>query len=113
MRPIINFTNPFSIFITIVLFVLVILLSRQTKKSAITAVMLGVFLLIIMGHTIELYNTGENLVVIREQIIKSITYDFIFILLSFVSYLWIDDIEAKEKKKKSIDDSLSWFWTKV
>ena len=37
----------------------------------------------------------------------------IMILLSYISYLWVDDIEAKEKNKKSIDNSLDWFWKKI
>ena len=43
----------------------------------------------------------------------TITKIFIFVFLSFISYLWIDDIEAKERKVKSIDNSLEWFWKKV
>ena len=44
---------------------------------------------------------------------SSITWDFSFILLSYISYLWVDEVEAKYKNKKSIDNSLSWFWNKV
>ena len=39
--------------------------------------------------------------------------DFVFILITFFSYLWVDDIEAKVKGTKSIDNSLDWFWKKV
>ena len=44
---------------------------------------------------------------------KCITFDFLFILMSFISYLWVDDMEARLKKKKSIDNSLDWFWKKI
>ena len=113
MRPLIDFTNPISVLTAAVLFVLVILLAKETKKSVIPAIMLGVFVIIIAGHSIELSMTNKNLIEMQNIIAKCITYDFIFILLSFFSYLWIDDIEAKEGKKKSIDDSLAWFWSKV
>ena len=43
----------------------------------------------------------------------SLVVDFVFIFLSFISYLWVDDIQTKVEKKKSIDDSLNWFWAKV
>ena len=49
----------------------------------------------------------------KPALTRSILVDFVFIFLSFISYLWIDDIQAKVEKKKSIDDSLSWFWAKV
>lgn len=113
MRPLIDFTNPISVLTAAVLFVLVILLAKETKKSTIPAVMLGVFIAIIVGHSIELSMTSKTMIEMQSIIATGITFDFVFILLSFFSYLWIDDIEAKEKKKKSIDDSLSWFWKKV
>ena len=35
------------------------------------------------------------------------------IFISYASYLWVDDVETKAKKKKSIDNSLEWFWKNV
>lgn len=111
MMPLINFTEPFAILIALILFVLVLLLAKENKKSIFLAIMLGVFLLIIAGHTTEFSISNE--VELQNIYAKCITVDFIFIFLSFISYLWIDDIEAKAGKKKSIDDSLNWFWSKV
>ena len=48
-----------------------------------------------------------------ETLSRCIAIDFVFILISFFSYLWVDDIEAKAKNKKSIDNSLDWFWKNV
>ncbi len=109
----IDFTNPFTVLTATVLFVLVLLLGKETKNGIIPAIMLGVFLVILIGHSVELSLVKENLVEIQSTIAKSITFDFVFILLSFFSYLWIDDIEARAKKKKNIDNSLNWFWSKV
>ena len=60
-----------------------------------------------------LLGNGDITKEIRATYIYTIVFDLIFVLISFISYLWIDDIEAKLKKKKSIDDSLDWFWKKV
>ena len=109
--PLINFTEPLAILTALALFVLVLFLGRETKKSIFLAIMLGVFLLIIAGHTIEFSIVDE--IEIQNIYARCITIDFVFILLSFMSYLWIDDIESKTGKKKSIDDSLNWFWSKV
>ena len=61
-----------------------------------------------------MYITGQGL---EQTTISDLTFtmvlDLIFVLLSFIGYLWVDDIEAKVKKKKSIDNSLDWFWNKV
>ena len=113
MTPIINLSDPYAILVTVVLFVLVLWLARETKKSSIVGTMLVVFLVIIVGHSIEYITTQDPTGEIIGIISRSIGMDFVFIFLSFITYLWIDDIEAKEKKKKSIDNSLDWFWKKV
>ena len=48
-----------------------------------------------------------------EILSRCIVIDFIFVFISFFSYLWVDDIETKKLGKKSLDDSLDWFWKKV
>lgn len=111
--PIINFTNPFTILLALILFVLVLILGKETHKSAIIAIMLFVFLAILVGHSIELFTFKATEEAVYKSITTSLIVDFIFVFLSFISYLWIDDIQAKVEKKKSIDDSLSWFWAKV
>ena len=111
--PIINFTNPITILLGLVLFVLVLILGKETHKSLIPAVMLFAFLGILVGHSIRLF-TGANLAEeVYHTLTTSLIVDFVFIFLSFVSYLWIDDIQSKVEKKKSIDNSLDWFWAKV
>lgn len=109
--PMINFTDPIAVLIALVLFILVLFLAKETNKSVIIGIMLGVFLVILIGHTIEFTTLSDP--EIKQTIMNSITYDLIFIFLSFITYLWIDDIESKLNKKKSIDNSLDWFWKKV
>lgn len=111
--PMINFTNPVTLLVVALLFVLVLILARETKKSIITAIMLFVFVALLVIHTI-MYTTGTELSKTDlSDLIFTMVFDLIFVLLSFISYLWIDDMEAKVKKKKSIDNSLDWFWNKV
>ena len=110
MTPIIDFTNTFA---ALVLFVLLLFLGKHTKKSFILGILLFAFLGIIVAHTVEMSVGGVNSDVNMTSYSISIAVDFIFIFLSFFSYLWIDDIEAKEMKKRSVDNSLEWFWSKV
>ena len=111
--PMINFTNPVTLLVVALLFVLVLILAKETKKSVLTAIMLFVFVALLVVHTI-MYTTGTELEeAVLSDLIFTMVFDLIFVLLSFVSYLWVDDIEAKFKKKKSIDNSLDWFWNKV
>lgn len=111
--PMINFTNPVTLLIATLLFVLVLILSKETKKSAIIAVLLFVFVGLLVVHTIQLTTGTDVTEEVRSNLIFTMVIDLVFILISFIGYLWIDDIEAKYKKKKSIDNSLDWFWQKI
>ena len=111
--PIINFAQPFSVFVGVVLFLLVFFLAKQNKKAWIAGAILFAFIALLVVHTVEFILWSGNSAEIYKALTTSTTVDLVFIFLSFISYLWIDDIEAKEGKRKSIDDSLDWFWNKV
>lgn len=111
--PIVNFSNVTTIILAVILFTLLLILGKETKKSQILAIMLFVFLGLLVGHSIELLTFNYDNTLTYECIRVSLIFDFIFILLSFISYLWIDDIQAKNERKKSIDNSLEWFWREI
>ena len=113
MEPIISFTNPFSILTATVIIILVLLLGKETKKSIFPAIMLGVFTIIIVCHTVEFNMLTKELIEIQSKVAFSISMDFIFIFLSFATYLLIDELERIKKKTKSIDNSLNWLWSKI
>ena len=110
--PMINFTEPLALFIALLAFVLVLWFSYQSKKSVITGIMLFIFIAILVLHALE-FSMGTLTQEGRQVAIQSIISDLVFIFLSFISYLWIDDVEAKLKKKKVIDSSLDWFWSET
>mgnify|MGYP003306336035 CR=1 FL=1 len=111
--PLINLSNPFNVLIALILFVLIVYLAKETKRSNITCIMLLVFLTIIIGHCIEFVVAEDPTGKVTSTLARCIAVDFVFIFLSFISYLWTDDIETKARKLKSIDNSLDWFWKKV
>lgn len=110
--PMINFTNPLTLLLATLIFVLMLILAKETKKSLITAIMLFVFVGILIMH-VALYTTGAIEQEFVSDTIFTMVFDLIFVLISFIAYLWIDDVEAKVKKKKTIDNSLDWFWSKI
>ena len=111
--PFINFTNVATMFLALALFVLTLFLGKETHKSGIPAIMLFVFLIILVCHAIEFAVIPNITEEMQYNLSRSILVDFIFIFLSFISYLWIDDIQAKLENKKSRDNSLDWFWKRV
>lgn len=113
MEPIVNFSNVFTIFLATVLFVLILLLGKETHKSQIVAIMLFAFLGLLVWHSYDLFSFNTTNQFAYESIKVSLIFDFVFVFLSFFSYLWVDDIQAKIEKKKIIDNSLDWFWKEV
>ena len=76
-------------------------------------VLLIFFLLLILMHSVQLSLPAAEAEEIHSVLIGSLGIDFIMIFISFFGYLWVDDIACKFYKKKSMDNSLDWFWNKV
>lgn len=111
--PIINLSNPFNILVALILYILIVFLAKEIKRSNVTCIMLLAFLTIIVGHCVEFVMVQDSTGVITKTLANCIAVDFVFTFLSFIAYLWMDDVETKDKKLKSIDNSLDWFWKKV
>lgn len=114
--PIINFTNPITLLIGVILFVLVSYLGKKTNKSWIVAIMLFAFIALLIYYAVYFLTLNQNipeLTTIQMALIQTSGITLVFILVSFFMYLWIDDIEAKMGKRKSIDNSMDWFWKNI
>lgn len=111
--PIVDLSNPLNILVAVILYVLVLFLSKEIKRSNVTCIMLLAFLTLIAGHCIEYVMANDPTGQVTSTLANCIAVDFVFTFLSFIGYLWMDDVEAKDKKIKSIDNSLDWFWKKV
>ena len=110
---IIDISTPFAIIAAIAILLCLLLLSKEVKKSVIMAILLGAFAALLIVHTVQLITLPEQYLYLSNTLAKCLTVDFVFILLSYFSYMWVDDIETKYKNKKSIDNSLDWFWKKI
>ena len=108
---ILNLTMPYAIIGALMITVLFIILGREFKKSLLPVIPLALFLTLLVIHTFQLTLLTD--IIFRRIVIRSMAIEAIMILLSYISYLWVDDIEAREKNKKSIDNSLDWFWKKI
>ena len=108
-----DISSPMTLLLMLIATGLLIFLSQELKKSYIVAIPLFFYLILLIVHVVQLVTLpGEY-----SYMIKTLSYclaiDFIFILVSFFAYLWVDDMEAKKLGKKSIDNSLDWFWKNV
>ena len=80
--------------------VLLIFLSQEIKKSYIAAITLFAYLLILIVHVAQIATLSEEFRYMTTTLSRCIAIDFVFILISFFSYLWVDDIETKVIKIK-------------
>ena len=110
---VINLTQPLSIILCLAVIVILTFLGHELKNSIPPAIALVLSILLIVMHAMQLYVFTDTYIEYVSVLSTSLIYDFAMILVSYLSYLWIDDVEAKFKNKKSLDDSLEWFWKKV
>lgn len=110
---ILNITSPITLILLVLFTVLLIFLSRELKKSYIMAIPLFMFLALLIMHVVQLVTLPIEHNYLSSTLSWCVVLDFAFIFITFISYLWVDDIEAKATNKKSLDDSLEWFWKEV
>ena len=108
-----DLTNPLTLLLVVLATALLIFLGQEIKKSSVAMIPLVFFLILLVTHVVQVSSLGQNYAHLFGMIYKSIAWDFLFILITFFSYLWIDDLEAKKNNIKSIDNSLDWFWKEI
>ena len=108
-----DISNALTLILMLVATVLLIFLSQEIKKSYISGIVLFAYLVLLVVHVAQLVTLPEEFNYMVSTLSRCIAVDFVFILISFFAYLWVDDIEAKKLGRKSLDNSLEWFWKKV
>ena len=108
-----DISNPLTLILMLAATVLLIFLAQEIKKSYVSAIPLFVYLIMVVIHVAQSMTLSEEFSYLSATLSRCIAIDFVFILISFFSYIWVDDIEAKKLGQKSIDNSLDWFWKKV
>ena len=113
MMPVINLTNPLVTILWLAFIVLSIFLGYEIKRAIAPAISLILSIALLVVHALQLFVFGGSYVQFQAALSTSMLYDFGFIIVTYLGYLWIDDVEAKFRNKKSISNSLDWFWSKV
>lgn len=108
-----DMTNLLTLFLVLIATILFIYLSQETKRSVVAAIPLFAFLIDLVIHTIQILTLKEELSYLYSTLCLNMAIDFTFLLLTFLAYLWADEVESQAFNKKSVDDSLKWLWKKV
>lgn len=108
-----DMTNILTLVLVVIATVLFIFLAQEVKKSAVAAIPLFAFLISLIVHTVQIITLSDEYNYLFGTLCQNMVLDYVFLLVSFISYLWADDVEAKKRNKKSYDNSLEWLWKKI
>lgn len=108
---IIDISNPVTLILVLVVILFLVFVGKFLNNSYIPAIGLIGLLALLVYYAVCLRN--PELLDIRRTLYNCAGINFVFIFISFFSYLWVDNIESVVKNKKSYDNSLDWFWEKV
>lgn len=109
-----DLTNVVTLLLVLVATVLLIYLSQEIKRSVVAAIPLFAFLIDLIIHTIQALTLTPDFSYLFNKICLNMVIDFVFILLTFLAYLWADDVEAKTFNKKTIDSKgIDWLFKDI
>ncbi len=108
-----DISNPLTLLLLLAATVLLLFLSKEINRSVVSGIVLFAYLILLIVHVAQLTTLPEEYRYMISTITRCLAIDFVFILISVFAYLWVDDVEAKAKGKKSYNNSLDWFWKKV
>ncbi len=87
--------------------------AKKVEKPLFVAVLIILNLGLLIYHSYVLNSIPSEFADAISDIYLCIAMDFLWLLISFLAYLWIDDVTARKFNRKSYDNSLSWFWEKL
>lgn len=111
--PVVDLTKPLTVVLCLAAIICAIFLGHEIKRAIAPALALVLALGLLVMHTIQLFAFGDLYAAQKVVLSTSMLYDFGFVIVTYLGYLWVDDVEAKHRNKKSIDNSLDWFWSKI
>ncbi len=108
-----NITNTLILLLLLVVTVLLIYLAQEINKCWISLLPLIFFLFDLVVHTVQLLTLPTIYSYLSSTLAHCIIIDLLFVFITFLAFLWVDDKVAKAMNKKSIDNSLDWFWKQL
>lgn len=91
-----DMSNPLTLLLMLAVTILLIFLSQEVKQSFIGAIMLFAYLIILVVHVAQIATLSEEYRYLLTTLSRCIVIDFIFVLMTFFSYLWVDGFRSKK-----------------
>ena len=80
---IIDVSNPITLLLLVLATALLIFLAQEVKKSYVVAIPLFAFLIMLVGHVVQVSTLSEDIQNLATTLYRCIAIDFIFILITF------------------------------
>ena len=103
-------SEPITLLVLTIITVILIIVGRKTEKPVFPILIVIATIGLLIYHSVNLSGLDT---ITASPIYFSIAADMILLFLGYISYLWIDDMAAKNRNLKTYGDSLSWFWEKI
>lgn len=109
-----DLTNLITLILVLIATVLFIYLSQEIKRSMVAVIPLFAFLADLVIHTIQVLTLTQENAYLYSLLCNNMALDFIFLLVTFLGYLWADEVEAKELNKATLDSrGINWLWKNI
>lgn len=109
-----DLTNIITLLLVTIATILFIYLSQELKKSLVAAIPLFAFVLDLIIHTVQMLTLKAEYSYLYSTLTINMAVDFAFLLVTFLAYLWADDVEAKAQNKKTINSKgIDWLFKQV
>ena len=109
-----DLTNLLTLVLVILAIILFIFLSQETKRSMVAAIPLFAVVIDLVVHTIQMLTLKQEYSYLFSTLCYNMAIDFTLLLVTFLAYLWADEVEAKTFNKKTINSKgINWLWKKV
>lgn len=93
--------------VTLAIILICIALAKDLKNPYIVIGILGFSLTLLVSSYLTLDLVSDAM---KFKVYMSIAVEYFLILMTYITYLWIDDINARALNIKTYDDSLVWLW---
>lgn len=109
-----DLTNIITLILVLMATILFIFLSQEIKNSKVAAIPLFIFLIDLVIHTIQVLTLKEEFSYLYSTLCRNIVIDFGLLLVTFLAYLWADEVETKKFNKKTINSKdINWLFKQV
>lgn len=99
-----------KILLTVLALILVcIALAKESENPYVVLIALVSSIVMLVNSIIGL---SKGVAEYETTLYYAISIEYALVLMSYLAYLWIDDLHARKHKIKSYDDSLAWLWGK-